>query len=136
VTWPRLASGLAIALVVAAIVAGLIVSGSPQRQRMLRLDEQRVRDLQALQTNLSRRYTETGALPATLEDLIDGRLLSAVPRDPESGQSYVYEMTGRRVYRLCAEFALPSEGPEPNDFWAHAAGLQCFDFDYATLRVR
>ena len=134
--WQRLAAGFVIALVVAAIVAGLVVSGSPQRQRMLRLDERRVRDLQSLQTSLSYRYTETGALPATLEDLVDGRLLSAVPRDPESGEPYAYEVTARRVFRLCAEFALPSEGPEPADFWAHAAGRQCFDFDYATLRVR
>ena len=132
----RLAMGLAIALVVAVIVAGLVVSGSPQRQRMLRLDERRVADLRSLQNSLTYRYTETGVLPATLADLVDGRILTAVPRDPESGEQYLYEMTERRAFRLCAEFAMPSEGPEPEDFWAHAAGRQCFDFDFSTVRVR
>lgn len=130
----RLAAGLAIAVVVAAIVAGLVISGSPEQQRLLRLDSQRVNDLQSLSQWISVNYSSTRELPAELAELVDGRMLSRVPRDPESDQAYAYEILDRREYRLCAEFALPSEHPELDGFWAHAAGRQCFRFDLSSMR--
>ena len=125
----RLAAGLAVVVVVAAIVAGLLISGSPQRQRLLRLDEQRVDDLQNLAQWLSDRYETERALPGELADLVDGRRLSTLPRDPESDQQYDYAILERRAFELCAEFALASEDPQPDEFWAHEAGRQCFRFD-------
>lgn len=125
----RLAAGLAIAVVIAAIVAGLTISGSPQRQRLLRLDQQRVYELQGISRSLSDRYANTRTLPAALADLVDGRTRSSLPRDPVSGEPYGYEILERRAFQLCAEFALASEDPEPDEFWSHEAGRQCFRFD-------
>jgi hypothetical protein len=133
-SWQRLASAFAIIVVVAAIVAGLVISGSPERQRLLRLDEQRVSDLRTLSQRLSSRYASTRELPAELAGLVDGRTLSSLPRDPESDEPYVYELPERRVFRLCAEFALASEDREPDDFWSHGAGRQCFSFDLSDVR--
>jgi hypothetical protein len=134
VSGQKLAAGLAIAVVVAAIVAGLVISGSPERQRVLGLDEQRVRDLQSLAQSLSAYYRNTRELPATLADLVDGRTRSSLPRDPETGEEYAYELPERRVFNLCAEFALPSEDPQPDEFWSHEAGRRCFRFDLSTIR--
>jgi type II secretory pathway pseudopilin PulG len=133
--WQRLAAGLAVAVVVAAIVTGLVISGSPQRQRLLRLDEQRIQDLRSLQSAVHRHYSNGSTLPAALEELVDGRNLSALPRDPVSGQDYGYELLERRVFQVCAEFALPSDESEPEDFWKHADGRHCFRFDVSNLRL-
>ncbi len=130
----RLAAGLAIAVVVAAIVTGLVISGSPQHQRLLRLDQQRVYDLQSLSQSLYAHYSNERELPTDLAELVDGRNRLSLPRDPESDQAYAYEILERREFQLCGEFALPSEGPQFDEFWAHAEGRQCFRFDLSSLR--
>lgn len=132
----KLGAGLATAVVVAAIVAGLVISGSPQRQRLLRLDEQRVSDLQSLSASLSTHYASTRELPAELAGLVDGRIRSSLPRDPETDQAYAYALLERRVFELCAEFALPSDDPQPDEFWSHEAGRQCFRFDLSSMRFQ
>lgn len=135
-SWQRLASAFAIAVVVAAIVARLVISGSPERQRLLRLDEQRVSDLRNLSQWVSSSYSNARELPEELAGLVDGRMLSALPRDPESGQVYEYEVLERRVFQLCAEFALASEDRQPDEFWSHEAGRKCFRFDLSSMRFQ
>jgi hypothetical protein len=136
VSGQKLAAGLAIVVVVAAIVVGLVISGSPERQRLLRLDSQRVSDLRNLSQWISVHYTSTRELPAELAEMVNGRMLSRVPLDPESGEAYAYEILDRREYELCAEFALPSEDPQLDGFWAHEAGRKCFPFDVASVGVQ
>lgn len=123
----------AIVVVAAAVVAGLLVTGTPQRQRELRLDERRVSDLLVLSSALTRRYGETGRLPASIDALVDGRFLSTLPRDPASDESYVYESTGAASYRLCATFAREAGAPGAAEFWYHPPGRHCFDFDYSEM---
>jgi hypothetical protein len=136
VSGQKLAAGLVIVVVVAAIVAGLVISGSPERQRLLRLDERRVNDLRTLSQWVSVHYSSTRELPAELAELVDGRTMSSVPRDPESNEAYAYEILERRVYQLCADFGLPSEDPQPDQFWAHETGRQCFRFDLSSMRFQ
>lgn len=130
----KLVPAIIVALVAAAVVAGLVVSGSPQRQRELRFDQRRVADLRSLSSALERRYRETGELPAALELLVDGRIVSALPRDPVSEMQYGYETTTRSAYRLCAEFTLAAENVAPGEFWDHGPGRHCYAFDYSELR--
>jgi hypothetical protein len=127
----RAAAYASIAVVGAAIVVGLYVSGSPSDQRLLRLDERRVADLMRLSSALSRYFSETGELPADLGELVDGRRLSSLPRDPVSDSSYVYMITGDEQFELCAEFSRESEYDPNENFWGHAAGRACFPFDYS-----
>lgn len=122
-------------IVVAAIVAGLVVSGSPLTQRELRFDERRVTDLNTLSDSLSRRYIDSGSLPDSLEPLVDGRILSELPTDPVSGDRYGYEATGRGRFRLCADFARADSVAMRGSFWAHPPGRHCFDFDFSALRL-
>lgn len=124
----------AIGVVVLAIVVGLVISGSPMQQRELRLDEARVADLRSLSAALARFYRETAALPGSLEQLVDGRNLSRLPRDPVADTGYSYTQTSPAAYRLCTEFARASDTSLRDDFWTHAAGRHCFEFDYSDLR--
>jgi hypothetical protein len=131
----KLAAIGAIAVVAAAIAAGLWVAGSPQEQRERRLDERRTADLRSLSNSVSRYYRETGKLPAELDSMVDGRTQSVLPRDPQSGQSYDYEISPPAKFRLCTEFLREAGSDAPLDFWAHAAGQQCFDFDLSAVRT-
>lgn len=130
----RIAAYASIAVVGVAIVVGLYFSGSPTEQRLLRLDERRVADLMRLSGGLSRYFAETGELPAALDELVDGRRLSSLPRDPVSDSSYVYTVTGDEQFELCAEFSRESEYEPNENFWGHGAGRACFPFDYSDRR--
>lgn len=111
-----------------AIVAGLMVAGSPAEQRRLKLDERRVSDLQSLARALERRHASTGHLPARLGDALDGLVLSALPVDPVTDTPYEYEVVGASRFRLCATFSTES-GRVEQDFWAHGSGHHCFELD-------
>lgn len=132
----RIALAAAVVVVLAAVTAGLLLTGSPAAQRELRFDERRVGDLQMLANALSRFYIETGELPETLDEMIDGRTLSRMPRDPATGGRYDYERAGATGFSLCADFARSSETGIAEDFWIHDAGRRCFDFDYSSLETR
>jgi hypothetical protein len=117
------ASSLAVAMVLG---VGLYLGGSPSEQRLIRYDERRVNDLRVISDSLQNRWNRTQALPASLDELVQGQEMSRVPVDPESGESYGFDLTGENSYRLCAQFSLPSVKPAPGEFWAHEAGYQCF----------
>lgn len=123
-----LVASIAVALVV---VAGLYLGGAPSEQRLFRYDERRVNDLRSLSGSISRRWNNTGSLPGSLDELVDGQMMRRVPLDPETGASYVYEITSDNVYSLCAVFARPTLNPVPDDFWIHHAGYQCFEVTLA-----
>jgi hypothetical protein len=123
----RLAATASIAAVLLAVLAGLYLAGSPAGQRALRLDQLREADLRQLQGIIQDYWEATGRLPGDLAELVDGRRLTAVPADPESGEAYEYERPGETAFRLCARFSAGS--PADSDFWSHAAGRQCFGFD-------
>jgi len=129
----RIAAYVSAAVVAAAIAAGLYLSGSPGEQRLRRLDERRVADLQRLSSVIDLYHTQTGQLPAELERLIDGRRLSSVPRDPATDEPYEFRITGDKRFELCAEFSRgsPAAVTPADNFWRHDAGRRCFEFDYS-----
>ena len=129
----RLASIGVILVVLAAVIAGLVVSGSPDEQRLLRSDGRRVTDLQQLSRSIERYYRDTEGLPPDLETLLNGWASSGLPLDPETDQDYDYEIESSRTYRLCANYALDSRANRQAEFWSHAGGHQCYSFDYSAL---
>lgn len=129
----RIAFPGVIVIVVAAVVAGLFVSGSPTEQRRLRADDRRMNDIRQISYTIRRYYNDTERLPSDLETLVNGWASSGIPRDPETENEYRYEIVGDDSYRLCAEFARDSRPNRPPDFWTHGSGHHCYSFDYSEL---
>jgi len=127
----RVAAMVTSIAVLIVVIAAFQLLGSPSDQRLQRLDERRVADLRQLAHAVDAYHAQRDALPETLEDLVDGRRLSRLPTDPSSNEAYRYEILGDERFRLCASFALASEPQSPPEFWQHAAGPSCFDFEAA-----
>ena len=138
-----------ILVVLAAIVAGFFVVGSPKEERMRRFDGERVAHLQQLQWNIIEYWQSKRKLPAKLSDLNDPTRGVIVPVDPDpdkKGESYGYEIKGPEAFELCATFQtetvsqdissritkpIPAEpsfgGIRDSDVWTHSPGRVCFD---------
>ncbi len=130
------------AAIVLAIAAGFLIMGTPGQIRQLRLDDQRVGDLQNIQYQVVNYWQQKQKLPAQSSDLEDPISEYRVPTDPVTGESYPYAATGARAFKLCATFSLPSRaagagsgrsipaapgGGAAPDNWTHGAGQVCFN---------
>jgi len=123
-------------IVLATIVSGFFVMGSPQKQRMLRDDETRINDLTHIQSQVTEYYRTTASLPENLNELDDPLLGSHIPTDPHTNEPYEYQKIDEHSFVLCTSFALPmSENPASarspwgynSDDWQHGAGRTCFE---------
>ncbi len=136
-----------ILIVLASIVGGFIIVGSPSKQRNIRIDNQRVGDLQNIQYQIVNYWQQKEKLPASLADLSDPISNTTIPTDPESKKEYTYTVKSAKSFELCATFALKVEdtkgrgasysydmmttypsygGDGMNDNWKHDAGNICF----------
>src|SRR6185369_6349431 len=142
--YPRVAfQGLIILVVALAVSYGFYVAGSPQNQRLVRFDQQKVNDLQSIQSYLVYNYwQQKGSLPASIDALNDPISNFIVPKDPQTGQSYEYRVTGQHSFQICASFNKESVIQSPtgikpmtapvgsdtlNGSWDHGVGQVCFD---------
>ncbi len=132
IIWISLAAALAIALY------GFFVAGSPFRARSVRFDNQRISDLQSIQSQIVYYWQQKEKLPQSLTDLTDNISGFRAPVDPETGSAYEYKTTGNLSFELCANFALDSKEsrttePPPfdsfgrRDNWNHGGGRVCFE---------
>lgn len=118
----------------AAVVAGMLLMGSPTVQRQQRLDSARVEDLTTIEGLISRFAALHKRLPGDLASLVREPGFSARTNDPESGVPYDYQTLGADSYRLCATFktrgsettARGAYGQSLGTTWAHGLGRQCF----------
>lgn len=130
-----------ITIVVAAVVAGFFIVGSPKEERLRRFDDRRVNDLQFLQSEIINYWVNKADLPENLAALNDATRGITVPKDPETSANYGYQAGGLESFTLCADFARPSLGQleigAPKAYpasgyywegnWEHAAGSVCFE---------
>ena len=150
VKWVNAFSWVIVAAVIAAVLWGFAVIGSPFQQRNKRFDEIRVNDLSAIQNYVTNYWQNKGMLPANLSNLDDSLLGIIVPVDPETGEPYEYRVTNdlTLTFELCATFVAESTDdqraipqiypPRSKDYnWQHGAGFTCFerkiDSDYHIL---
>lgn len=127
----------------ASIVSGFFIVGSPAQQRNIRMDLQRVQDLQNIQYQLLNYWTQKGAIPQALTELQDPISGFIIPVDPLTKTAYAYQVKGPYAFELCATFADASRN-EPgterymkqsypmqvdgiSDVWEHAEGSVCFE---------
>ncbi len=124
-----------LAAVVTTIVVGAVITAivlnPPAVQRQRKMDSRRVEDLMTIQRVVTEYWSRHRSLPPDLDTLGREPGLRIPANDPETGAAYLYETTGPRSYRLCAEFARStSEQPTPpiyRENWAHGAGRHCFE---------
>lgn len=103
---------IAVVIVLASLITGFIVMGSPGTQRKIRLDQQKVNDLQTIQWQVINYWQQKEVLPAQLEQLNDDISGYYAPVDSETGQPYEYRViTGgtNPSFELCANFNLESK---------------------------
>ena len=133
------AAGAAV-FVIASIIGGFMVVGSPSTQRVKRFDSTRVEHLQMIQSQIVAYWQHKQALPQTLSETGDPISGFVVSVDPETTEPYGYRITGKESFVLCATFSLPSDerrtavssSPKREfgaavEYWRHGAGEQCFD---------
>jgi hypothetical protein len=132
-------------LAIVAIVSGFFIIGTPQQARLYRFDDQKVTDLQNIQSQIVGYWQAKRALPATLTDLSDSIGGFAAPLDPQSQQAYGYNVKGPLAFELCATFNAEAQKyssaitrfvpmapgysgkASSQDNWQHGAGLVCFE---------
>lgn len=153
--------GVSIALL-ASIVGGFFIMGSPATQRQFRYDEQRINNLRNIQSQVTEYYQTTERLPSDLEELRDPLVGNFIGSDPETNESYEYTATGKLTFELCATFSLPlpeidttkvgkddwriRDLAQTGADWPHDAGRTCFErtinperiipFKETSLRIR
>lgn len=142
--------GLGIIFVVSAISYSFTIMGSPANQRLLRLDERRINDLQSIQYQVINYWQQKEKLPAKISDLSDPISSYSLPVDPEfeKGNTYEYFVKDNLKFELCATFSRPmpkgwrgysNDGMMPyyriskpypsgiNESWDHQVGRTCFE---------
>lgn len=126
-------------IVLASIVYGFVVMGSPSTIRRMRFDERRVSDLSTIQWQVVNFWQQKGRIPKTLAELEDPISGFKAPIDPTTGAAYEYAAKGGTAFELCAVFSAASvandavkglRAPYPmdgNDSWTHKDGRFCFE---------
>lgn len=141
----RLAAIGATAVVAIVTIASLFLIDSPMTERMRRMDERRLSDLQAISYGMDTFVLKNEKkLPDSLDALVKDRDLGYLEnqtKDPETKQAYEYKKTGDKTYELCATFSLSNKDGKENESeysyayrpygpaWDHDAGRQCFNMD-------
>jgi len=122
-------------LVLAAIVGAFIIVGSPTRARLMQFDQQKISDLQNIQSQIVNYYQRKSVLPNSISDLNDSISGFAEPTDPQTKASYEYVVNdaANLSFKLCANFNKENQNSNEsyyygnNDKWNHQAGRVCFE---------
>jgi len=144
-------------VVLASIVLGFFIVGTPATQRDRRFDEQSVSNLQTLQSQIVNYWAQKDVLPEKLEDLEDSLSGYLAPKDPETKELYEYRVIDSLIFELCATFKTSSSdigvvsipidpylyrGISSKQNWEHEEGRVCFErtidpelYDSEKLRV-
>jgi len=134
--------GFIVSLVIlASIIYGIVVIGSPSTQRAKNLDQTRINDLMSIQSQVVyTHWQNTGDIPTTLSELNDPISGYITPTDPETKQSYEYKKIAKNNFELCATFKTENKSTDQtvktapvyyngvdNENWQHDSGRYCFN---------
>lgn len=138
----RIVGWAAAVVVAAAILSGFLIMGTPGEVRLYRFDSQKVSDLQNVQWQIVNYWQQKGKLPVTLAETEDPIGGYTIPKDPQTGEQYRFEVTGPLAFKLCADFNKESQdverqaaiaqpsyygGEMKGENWVHGEGETCFD---------
>ena len=110
---PLIMSGIAIFIMLATIIYGISVIGSPTEIRNRKLDGQRLNNVSATETNIISYLDDNKSLPKSLMDLINSKSTYSndifALKDPETGEYFKYKVisniNNNWQYQLCANFS-------------------------------
>ncbi len=101
------------------VIWSFFVMGSPASQRVWRLDDKRINDLQNIQYQVINYYQQKEKLPELLTDLSNPMTGFSIPVDPEfeKGLNYEYIKGDNLSFELCATFGadIPKGWQENNN---------------------
>jgi len=123
------------AFILATIIGGFFIVGSPMTQRDLRFDQDRIYDLQSIQYQIINFWQTKQRLPQALNELSDPLVGFIVPADPQKNEPYEYTVAQNLTFELCATFSKPIPKNasqvyprgDNNEIWDHPAGRHCFE---------
>ena len=134
---PKIMAWVSGAVILIFIAIALFTVGSPQRQRAIRFDEERLSHLDQIQSQISFHWQSKGELPASIDSIATGIGEYQVPTDPETGAQYEYRVISDLTFELCASFNFASQEARENPrisylgttetSWDHEAGRDCFE---------
>ena len=136
---PKILAIIVAAVVVGTITLGFFIVGTPADQRERRFDDQRVSDLQILQSQIVNYWSKKDVLPAELKNLEDSITGFVVPVDPSAKQVYEYKIINPLTFELCAVFSKSSQESglasrsvtsaydSFQQNWDHEAGRHCWE---------
>ncbi len=85
---------------------GIYVVGAPTTQRLVRLDQQRVSDLQNISFAISSYWDRNKELPPSLEALQEPQYFVQAIQDPETSQPYEYHILNEDTYEPIPKFVI------------------------------
>ena len=133
-------------IIAISIILGFSVLGSPQTQRLIRYDNQKVSDLNEIQWQVISYWQMNGTIPVSLSDIKSSQQYVIIPTDPQSKTTYEYRKMDAMTFELCSEFNKENMANQnqygyevapvgvgfgkmdviQNNNWNHKAGRQCF----------
>jgi hypothetical protein len=131
-------------IVLAVLVAGFAIVGSPGTERERKFDDRRIDDLRVINSEINNIVygidptrpqptppAPVNPLPSTLREVVEGASFQRPNiADPATGEPYGYRVIDGDTYELCATFSFAQS--EPFDVqWNHPGGPYCFQFDTA-----
>lgn len=128
--------------VLISVIGAFFIVGSPKEARLKQLDQQKINDLQNIQSTIINYWQRKEKLPEKLSDLDDPISGFIAPIDSQTGASYEYNVKGDLEFELCAVFnrswssqqmentSVPVKWPYSFGYsqnWDHAQGRVCFN---------
>jgi Tfp pilus assembly protein PilE len=100
-------------LIVIAVLAVLMIvflaAFKPWTQQAKARDARRKSDLQKLKNPLEDYYNDHNCYPKSLQDLVDGDYIGEEPKDPETGQEYLYNTENCDKYWIYVDLEWQSD---------------------------
>lgn len=137
---PKILALITSVVALGSVVMGFFIVGTPMEQRARRFDEQRLQDLQIIQSEVVNYWMQKNSLPVDFNNLNDSISGFVAPQDPENNANYEYNILTPLSFELCAVFATndadfgiatepTSRLPYDTAFqqnWFHNSGRTCF----------
>lgn len=122
-------------IILAGVIGAFFIVGSPAAARLMEFDQQKVSNLQDIQSQIVNYWQGKEVLPNSLSDLNDPISGFTAPIDPQTKSSYEYIVKDAKTlsFELCATFNKPSPknafypAGDISQNWEHPAGRFCFE---------